>query len=149
MPGKDSTGTASKNGSKKKTTSTKTATSSDASSKTGTFDDLVAQLPPQAQTIARRLREIVYDELPDAEETVWIKGWRLALYKDVSEVCGIGPVKEYVNFYLTRGIDIPDPDRLLEGKGKGIRHVKVRSLDDMPEEAIRGFIRYGKKLLEK
>lgn len=117
-------------------------------SKTGTFNDLLSQYDTTVGAIAGRLRQIVYEELPDAEETVWIGGWRLALYKDVSEICGIGPMKQgYCNFYLTRGSEIADPDGLLEGKGKGIRHMKVRSLDAIPENAIRRMIREGKRLV--
>lgn len=122
-------------------------TKSEPASPKGTFEDLIAMYPPIVQYIASRLRAIVYEELPDAEEAVWTGGWRMSLYKDISEICGIGPVKDYVNFYLTRGVDIPDPDGLMEGKGKGIRHVKVRSPDDIPEESIRNFIREGKKLV--
>jgi hypothetical protein len=38
---------------------------------------------------------------------------------------------KWVSLVFMRGIDLEDPDRLLEGTGKNIRHVKLRS----PEQA--------------
>lgn len=111
-----------------------------------TFDDLVALIQPEFQSIARRLREIVLEELPAAHEAVWAAGWKIALYNDGGEICGIGPGKEWVHFYLTKGSQIPDPDGLLEGRGKGIRHVKVRSLESLPESGIRQLIREGHRI---
>lgn len=101
------------------------------------------------QAIAQRLREIVYEVLPRAEEKVWVKGWRTALYKDGTELCGIGPLKAYCNFYLTHGAHLTDPDGLLEGTGKGIRHVKVRTLDDLPVAGIKRLIRADKQFARR
>jgi hypothetical protein len=116
-------------------------------SKKGTFEDLITQYPSATQTIARRLREIIYEVLPNAEETVWVGGWKLAQYKDIGEVCSIGPQQSYCNIYLPHGVDLPDPDHLLEGTGKAMRHVKVRSAENIPEEAIKDLIREGKEIL--
>ena len=121
----------------------KTAASTGA--KTGTFAELIEQYPPHVQAIAQRLREIIYEALPQAEEKVWTKGWRTAFYKDGTDVCGIGPQKSHCNFYLMHGALISDPDNLLEGTGKGMRHVKVRSLDNIPVVGIKRLIREDKK----
>ena len=67
------------------------------------------------------------------------------LYREDREICGIQPLEDRCHFYLTRGEAMKDPDRLLEGNSKGIRHIKVRSVKDMPVGAIKKFIREGKK----
>lgn len=36
----------------------------------------------------------------------------------------------YVNLGFFRGTELADPDGLLEGSGKRLRHIKVRSLDE-------------------
>jgi hypothetical protein len=38
------------------------------------------------------------------------------------------------------GADLPDPEGLLEGGGKLLRHIKVRSLDDLQRPTIRALI---------
>ena len=119
-------------------------------SKHGTFDDLIGRHNPHIQAISMRLREVVYEVMPKAEEKVWIGGWRIALYHDGEEaVCGIGPAREYCNFYLTHGAQIPDPDGLLEGTGKGMRHVKVRSFDAIPIAGIKKLIREDRNFIKK
>src|SRR5512145_2735964 len=40
----------------------------------------------------------------------------------------IMPLRQYVNLGFYRGAVLSDPAGLLEGTGKGLRHVKVRSL---------------------
>ena len=111
----------------------------------GTFEDLTAPYPPEVRAIADRLREVVREVMPKAEETVYL-GWKIALYADPNEVCGISPLKDRCNFYLTRGTELRDPEGLLEGTGKGIRHVKVRSVDGLKVGPIKKLIREGRKL---
>ena len=40
------------------------------------------------------------------------------------------PHRSWVNLQLANGAELPDPDARVEGTGKRIRHVKVRSVDD-------------------
>ncbi len=42
----------------------------------------------------------------------------------------IVPHRAWVNLQLADGVDLPDPAGRIEGTGKRIRHVKVRSVDD-------------------
>lgn len=112
----------------------------------GSWSDLLGQYDDEVQHIAKRLRTLVRGELPRAEEKVWTRGWRMALYRDGTDICGIGPMKQgYVNFYFTRGADLPDPEGLLEGSGTSIRHVKVRP-GTIPAAALKRLVRAGKIL---
>jgi hypothetical protein len=45
-----------------------------------------------------------------------------------------------VNLQLPDGADLPDPDGRIEGTGKRIRHVKVRSVDDARSDWVRRVI---------
>ena len=38
---------------------------------------------------------------------------------------------------LSRGVDLPDPEGLLEGTGKKIRHVKIMSAADAKKKAVK------------
>jgi hypothetical protein len=114
----------------------------------GSFDDLMSKLPPGAapavEPVARKLREIIIDDFPDAVEVV-----RLG---DGAASYGVGPKKmseshvyvmpqaEYVNLGFWHGFGLPDPDGLLQGTGAKMRHIKVRSVEDAARPAVRALV---------
>lgn len=115
----------------------------------GTFEELVGGYAPEVRAIARRLRRLVREELPQAEETVYL-GWRSAMYRDGREVCGIQPLRGgYCNLYFMRGAELADPNGLLEGTGKGMRHVKVRALAGLSVGPIQELIRAAHRLAQE
>ena len=46
----------------------------------------------------------------------------------------------HVNVGFFRGAAIPDPESLLEGTGKNMRHVKVRKIEDLQRSGMRELI---------
>ncbi len=106
----------------------------------GTFEELFTSSTPEVQSIGYKLRELVYEIIPDASETVYL-GMKIALYKKEVEICGIQPAGDRCNFYLTRGVYLLDPEGLLEGSGKRLRHVKVRSVVCMAAQGIRDLLK--------
>ena len=57
-------------------------------------------------------------------------------------MCTLGGHKSHVNLILVGPPDgFTDPAGLLEGAGKGGRHLKLRSLDDLPRTAVRAWLR--------
>lgn len=113
--------------------------------RTGNFEDLFNGSPKGVLQIGLALREIVREVLPDAEERVHL-AWKIALYNDPGEVCGIQLVSKHCNLYFSKGAMLEDPEGLLEGTGKSIRHVKVRSTDDMPVEHLKNLIAEAKRV---
>lgn len=112
------------------------------------FAALFTGQPTEVVAIGRYLRAIILDVMPDAVETVLPRA-RLVLYREPegsTEVCGIQPNGDRCNFYLTHGTKLRDPLKLLEGRGRGIRHVKVRSLDDPPSSALEVFVRASRRI---
>ncbi len=51
-------------------------------------------------------------------------------------ICYIAPQKNYVNFGFFFGGRLPDPQHVLVGEGKRMRHIKVRSLEDASNPAL-------------
>ena len=45
-----------------------------------------------------------------------------------------------MNVQLADGAQLPDPDGIVEGTGKRIRHVKCRTLDDVARPALRALL---------
>ena len=53
---------------------------------------------------------------------------------------GIGPHARHVNLQLAEGALLDDPAGLVEGTGKRIRHVKLRTVDDVDRPAVRALL---------
>jgi hypothetical protein len=110
----------------------------------GTFGEVVACFSGEVQQIARQLRALIESVHPEALE-VPRPGERTAGYgigpKKLSETYAyIGPQRGYVNLGFYHGVAVPDPDGLLEGAGKALRHVKVRSIEDAGRPALRRLV---------
>jgi hypothetical protein len=50
------------------------------------------------------------------------------------------PHTAHVNLQLADGIDLPNPDGRIEGTGKRVRHIKVRSIEDARSPWVRAAI---------
>ena len=112
--------------------------------KLGTFEELLDLAFAPMRPIARRLREIIVDIDPDSVEVVRL-GDRAATYgvgpKKMSEgYAYILPHDSWVNLGFYKGALLSDPAGLMEGTGAKMRHVKVRSVDDAGQPAIRSLI---------
>ena len=55
----------------------------------------------------------------------------------------VNAFKDHVNVGFFRGAEIADPHRILEGTGKFMRHVKLRSQDEVDSMALRNLIETG------
>ncbi|MCI4352867.1 MAG: DUF1801 domain-containing protein [Thermoplasmata archaeon] len=77
--------------------------------------------------IADRVSELIRTEAPMLRvEKHWGHPW----FVGTDMVCAVGAFAQHVGVEFWRGSTVPDPDHLLEGSGKNLRHVKVRSLDE-------------------
>ena len=100
-------------------------------------DEFIARMPTEQRDIARTLREIVRNTAPRLTETI---KWGYPCYVGAGNVCSIIPYPDHVNLAFFRGTELADPDRLLEGTGKGMRHVKVWSANDIPRQSVAALI---------
>ena len=107
----------------------------------GTFDDLLEITEESLRPIVTALREIIVEVDPDTCEVVRL-GDRAATYgvgprKMLDGYTYILPHKRWVNLGFYQGVDLADPEGLLEGTGAKMRHVKIRSMDDVNWTAVR------------
>lgn len=58
-----------------------------------------------------------------------------------SFVGGVFASKAHISVEFSNGAAFDDPDGLLEGKGKARRHVKLRSLNDLEDKSVAGFLK--------
>jgi hypothetical protein len=99
----------------------------------GTFDDVMGGASDDVRRIAVALRDRIATIHPEAVE-VPRAGERSVSYglgpKKMSEAYAyLMPQTSYVNLGFFYGTDLEDPSGTLEGTGKKLRHVKVRSVE--------------------
>ena len=107
-------------------------------------DRLFAERGPEIQAIARALRTRLQAELPGVIEQVDFGNKLIAFGRSMRMrglLFSIIPHGSWVNLQLADGVDLPDPDGLIEGTGKRIRHVKIRSVDAASSPAVVAIIR--------
>jgi hypothetical protein len=114
----------------------------DSSIDTG-FDGILEGNAPEVIATAHALRAAVKAVMPDVVEQVDFGNGLLAFGRSMAMrdlLFAIIPHKAHVNLQLADGVDLPNPDGAIEGTGKRIRHVKVRSVETATSPAVRAAI---------
>jgi hypothetical protein len=118
---------------------------------TGTSQDveadiarLTADQPAAIKAVVAALREAIKTEYPAVLERVDF-GNKLIAYgasmKMRDLMFAIIAHREHVNLQLADGAHLSDPTGIVEGTGKRIRHVKIRSAETAGLAAVRDLIR--------
>ncbi len=121
-----------------------------ARTKFGTFDELLAISEEGVRPVAQALRQVICEVDPETCEVVRL-GDRAATYgvgprKMIDGYAYILPHKGWVNLGFYQGVYLADPESLLEGTGRKMRHVKVRSADDANQPAVRALLKAALEL---
>jgi hypothetical protein len=90
------------------------------------------------QGVMKGLRALVKRTIEGCEE--YVNPWKIPSFDSNGTLCGFMTGKEHVTFIFLRGAALPDPEGLLEGTGKHVRHVKVRTLADVKKPALKKLI---------
>ena len=95
--------------------------------------------------LALALREIILEEVPHASESIY-QTYTVAIWFGFSEkmkdmFCYIATNARHVNLGFPRGSTLPDPNGVLEGDGKTMRHIKFASQSDPERSFVRRYIR--------
>ena len=95
--------------------------------------------------LALELREMVLKEAPAAVERLVqvyaLVFWYSLTGKMSDAFCQVVIYPKGVNLMFNRGAELDDPDGVLVGEGKIIRHIKVRRPEDLKNPYLRKFIR--------
>jgi hypothetical protein len=105
----------------------------------GSFDEYLKDQSRRNQAIIRGLRRLVKRVEPGLNEAVkWGNGCWIGSNGPVAYVYS---APDYVQFGFFRGSSLKDPEGLLEGKGRYVRHTKVREPSGVDEEALAALLR--------
>lgn len=102
------------------------------------FDEILAERSAEMASLARRVQALVRDTLPDLD---WVpnhgqEGIRFGVNQYGHDGWGVGVIgvaKNWVTLGFMRGAQLPDPHGIVEGTGRNVRHVKVRTAQAFEE----------------
>ena len=105
----------------------------------GSFDEYLIDQSRSNQAIIRGLRRLVKRVEPGLSESVkWGNGCWIGSKGPVAYVYS---TPDYVQFGFFRGSSLKDPKGLLEGKGKYVRHTKVRATSEIDKKAFAALLK--------
>jgi hypothetical protein len=91
------------------------------------------------QEAANQLRAFVKKTLPKVKEG--INPWHVPIFESNGPICYYMAGKNHITLGFIRGTSLPDPESLLEGTGKNLRHVKIKSVDDLKQKGLRELLK--------
>jgi hypothetical protein len=99
-----------------------------------------ARQPPHLSPILAELRAMIAEAAPAATGAI---KWGMPWYSVGGNLmCAVAAFKAHVNLILPGPSGTyADPDGLLEGDGKTGKHLKLRSLGELPASAVRGWLK--------
>src|SRR5215467_15041552 len=106
--------------------------------------DLLKRYDRGVQELTLGLRELVLEEMAPCCEYI-VEVYIVSIlygptHRMKDGICYIGVIKDHVNLGFIRGSELADPQRILEGTGKQMRHIKIRNMSDLERPAIRAYL---------
>jgi hypothetical protein len=101
----------------------------------------------KAAGVMKVVRALVMKTAPGCEE--YVSPWKTPAFDSNGPLCVFVQGKEHVSLAFVRGAKLPDPQKLLEGTGKGVRHVKLWSVADVKRPGVKKLIVAAAKLNKK
>lgn len=100
--------------------------------------EVLKEKRPEMRQVYLELHRLVVSNLPDINYSTDIVdgGTSYGIRQYGYDGWGMAAVTahtKWASLYLLHGSDLSDPEGILEGKGKRMRHVKIRSLEQLEE----------------
>ena len=99
------------------------------------------------EPVAKAVRSLVTKTATGCEE--YVSPWKTPAFDLNGPFCVFVLQKDQVTLAFLRGATLPDPEKLLEGKAKGVRSLKLRSLEDVKRPGVKKLIEEAVKLNKK
>lgn len=109
-----------------------------------TVDEFVTtKVLTEFRPVVEMLRRLMRENAPNATEFM---SYGIPNYKGNRGLAVISPTKNDITFAFSRGADFEDEYGLLRGVGHVSKHIKLKTVDDVPEEALVYYINQALKL---
>lgn len=107
----------------------------------------VGKKGPKLLPVAEGLRRLVKKTVVGVKESV--NPWKMPTFASNGPMCFFMVGKNHVTFGFLRGTSLKDQAGLLEGTGKNLRHVKLRTVEDLKRRELKKLIVEAAKLNKK
>jgi len=115
------------------------------------FAEIIAGSSAAIQELARAVRDLIYDVLPETVEVVWPRqgsvGWGTGPKKFTEQLAYLMPFQRHITLGFYHGGELPDPHGLLpEAGGRQVggtltmRSLRITSLEQVRDPALRTLI---------
>lgn len=108
-----------------------------------TVDEYITSLDGWQKGVVSELRELILEAAPEAEEAI---KWAQPVYSYNGPLCYMRAFKKAVNFGFWRGVDLDDPQGMLQGTGEKMRHVKLTGPSEVDAQVVTGFVQQAVEL---
>jgi hypothetical protein len=109
--------------------------------------DAYVQRAGKHEPVAKAIRTLISSTVKGCEE--YVSPWKTPAFDSNGPLCVFVVQKDHVTLAFLRGAILPDPDKLLQGKGKGVRNLKLQSADDVKRPGVKKLIAEAAKLNKK
>ena len=103
------------------------------------INEFILSLENDKSILVSKLRELAFGVSNESRED--IKWNALCLFKGERAFVGIMPYKKYVSVIFDQGSQLSDLNKILEGKGKQMRHIKIYKEQDIKDKNVADFIK--------
>ncbi len=94
---------------------------------------------PEVFEILMSIRTIFHDARSGLVEDVKYGGLVFTLSNTL--IGGIFVYAKHISIEFSFGAEFSDPDKILEGKGKKRRHIKIYAIEDIEKKGVENFVR--------
>ncbi len=107
------------------------------------LEDFLEDYSQPVRNLSLQLRDLIFEIDPKVIEQL-DKPAHLLAYGYAKTythlMCVVILYKDYINLGFPRGVDLPDPEGLLEGTGKRARHVKIYDTEQIESPEVAALI---------
>lgn len=105
----------------------------------------------EIQALALKVRALVLEEMAPCYENIYDAYSAVAIGYGFSDrlrdgVFHVAVYSKHVNLGFNEGATLDDPLGILEGAGKQIRHIPIRTTDDLARPEVRSYVRRAKQV---
>lgn len=105
---------------------------------------------PEVQDLALELRALVLEEMAPCYENIYDAYSAVAIGYGTSDrlkdgIFHIAVYSQHVNLGFNEGATLDDPKNILQGNGSRIRHLTIKTPEDLKRPELRAYIRRARK----
>jgi hypothetical protein len=99
--------------------------------------EYIANAPAEQQAIMTAVRKLIHATVPGVTEEF---KWSRPIFRTAKDFAYFKTAKTHVSFGFNEASKLQDPDGRLEGTGKNMRHIKLRTMGDVDAALLKQWL---------